>query len=134
MSALNIHCLTKNNHNFQIEKEKEIETITDTILHDLSSFSGSPRATREKLRDIVSDVAELGLEIAKLPFEIRSMSDLNYGGPFVADTMIDVDQEEGVVSETTTIILCYPLVKVTYDEMGKSVNTYLSKARVSCIH
>ena len=134
MSALTIHCLTKDNHNFQIRKEKEIETITDAILHDLSPFSGSPRATREKLRDIVSDVAELGLEIAKLPFEIQSISGLNPGGPFVANTMIDVDQQEGVISETTTIILCYPLVKVTYDEMGKSVNTYLSKARVSCIH
>ena len=134
-SALTIHCLTKNNHNFQIKKEKEIETITDTILHDLSPFSGSPRATRGKLRDIVSDVAELGLEIAKLPFEVRSISDLNPGGPFVADMMIDVDQEEGVISGTTTIILSYPLVKVTYDEMGKSVHssTYLSKALVSCI-
>ena len=135
-SALTIHCLIKNNHNFQIEKEKEIETITDTLLHDLSSFNGSPRATREKLRDIVSDVAELGLEIAKLPFKFRSISDLKLGGPFVANMMIDVDQEEGMISETTTIILCYPLVKVTYDEMGKSVNpsTYISKARVSCIH
>ena len=80
-------------------------------------------------------MAELGLEIAKLPFEVRSMSGLNPGETFVADTMIDVDQEEGAISETTTIILCYPLVKVTYDEMGKSTNpsTYLSKARVSCI-
>ena len=135
-SALTIHCLTKDNHNFQIKKEKEIETITDTLLHDLSSFNGSPRATRQKLRHVVSDVAELGLEIAKLPFEVRSISDLDPGGPFVANMMKDVDQQEGVISETTTIILCYPLVKVTYDEMGKSVNpsTYLSKALVSCIH
>ena len=135
-SALTIYYLTKDNHNFQIKKEKEIETITDTILHDLSSFNGSPRATRERLRDIVSDVADLGLEIAKHPFEFRSVSDLDPGGPFVANMMKDVDQEEGVISETTTIILCYPLVKVKYDEMGKSTNpsTYLSKARVSCIH
>ena len=134
-NALTIHCLTKDNHNFQIKKEKEIEIITDTILYDLSSFCGSPRATREKLRDIVSDVADLGLEIAKLPFEVQFGSDLNPGGPFVADMMTDVDQEEGVVSETTTIILCYPLVKVTYDEIGKSVHPsiYLSKALVSCI-
>ena len=81
-------------------------------------------------------MADLGLEIAKLPFKVQFGPGPRPGGPFVADKMKDVDQEEGVISETTTIILSYPLVKVTYDEMGKSINpsTYLSKGLVSCIH
>lgn len=108
------------------------------VLDDLSPFGGSARATREKLREIVSDVAELGLEIARLPFEIRPILDLKPGQPFVADMMKAVDleeEEEDMISRQTTIILSYPWVKVTYDQMGNSVyqNTYLCKARVSCI-
>lgn len=134
-SALTIHRLTKDNQNLQMEREKDIDAVTDMVLHDLSSFSGSPRATREKLRDIVSKVADLGLELAKLPFEIRPMTELNPGDPFVADMMKDMDPEEEDVSGMTTIILSYPWVKVTYDETGKSIyqSTYLCKARVSCI-
>ena len=135
-SALTIHHLTKNNHNFQLEKEKDIDSTTDRVLHHVSSFSGSPRATREKLREIVSDVAELGLEIARLPFEIWPLISLMPGDPFVTDTMKEVDPEEVEVnSRKTTIILSYPWVKVTYDEAGKCVypGTYLCKARVSCI-
>ena len=134
-SALTIHRLTKDNNNLQVEKEKDIDAITDTVLHNLSPFGGSARATREKLREIVSNVAELGLEMARLPFEIRPLSDLKPGEPFVAEMMKDVDPEEEEVSGKTTIILAYPWVKVTYDETGKGVvqNTYLSKARVSCI-
>lgn len=133
---LTINHLTKDNDNLQIEKEKDIDAITNRILHHVSPFSGSPRATREKLREIVSDVAELGLEIARFPFEIRPILDLKPGDPFVPDMMKEVDPEETeVVSRKTTIILSYPWVKVTYDEMGKSVcpKTYLVKARVSCI-
>lgn len=135
-SALTIHRLTKDNQNLHLEKEKEIDAMTDMVLVDLSSFSGSTRATREKLRDIISKVAELGLELARLPFEIRPITDLNPGNPFVEDMMIDMDPEDEDISEMTTIILSYPWVKVTYDETGKGVvyqNTYLCKARVSCI-
>lgn len=80
-------------------------------------------------------MAELGLEIARLPFEIRPILDLKPGEPFVANMMKDLDPEEGEVSGKTAIILSYPWVKVTYDETGKSVfpSNYLSKARVSCI-
>ena len=136
-SALTIHRLTKDNRDLQIEKEKDIENITNTLLHELSSFGSSTRATPEKLKEIVSKVAELGLELARLPFEIRPITDLNPGGDFVADMMKDVDPDEEAVSAKTTIILSYPWVKVTYDETGKGVvyqNTYLCKARVSCIH
>ena len=137
---MTIHRLTKNNQKFQVEKEKDIDTTTDMLLHDLAPFGdtapGNDGATRQKLREIVSNVAELGLEIARLPFEIRPIEDLKPGGPFVEDMMTDVDpDEEETISRKTTIILSHPWVKVTYDEMGNGVlpSTYLSKARVSCI-
>ena len=84
------------------------------------------------MREIVSEVAELGLEIAKLPFEILPIACLRLGDPFNPDMMEDVDPEEA--AGNATIILSYPWVKVKYDEMGRSVypSTYLSKARVSC--
>ena len=134
-SALTVHRLTKENDNLPVEKEKDIDTITDTVLQDLSPFGGSARATREKLREIVSNVAELGLEMARLPFEIRPLLDLKPGEPFTEDMMKDMDPEEDEVSGKTTIILSYPWVKVAYDGAGKGVlqSTYLSKARVSCI-
>ena len=80
-------------------------------------------------------MAELGLELARLPYQIRPKIDLKPGVPFDADMMKDVDPEEEEVSGKTTIILSYPWEKVSYDEMGKSVtqSTYLVKARVSCI-
>ena len=156
----------------------------------LSPLNGSTRATRQKLRVIVSNVADLGLEIARLPYEILPLSGLKPGGPFVTDMMKDVDLEEKEEEENeedeeedeedededqddddndeeedddddddddddgdddddeeeeeeeekekketprnTTIILSYPWVRVTYDQMGKSIYQ-LSKARVSCI-
>lgn len=125
----------KDNPDFLIEKEKDISIITDMLLQDLSPFGGSARATREKLRDIVTDVAELGLEIARLPFQIRPI-DLKPGDLFVADMMKEVDPEEAErVLRKTTIILSYPWVKVKYNEMGKSSypGTPLIKARVSCV-
>ena len=72
-SALTIHHLTKDNPSLLIQKEMDIDTTTDLVLHYLSPFSGSAQATRGKLRKIVSDVAKLGLNIAKLPFEIRPL-------------------------------------------------------------
>ena len=118
-----------------MEKDKDIDDITNMLLEDLSFIRGSPRATPEKLREIVSKVAELGLELARLPFEIRPEFNLYPGDPFVADMMKNVDPEEGDVSRNTTIILSYPWIKVTYDETGKGISqsTYLCKARVSCI-
>ena len=141
-STLTIRNLTENNLYLQFETEKDIDSVTDMVLEDISPFGGSARATREKLREIVSNVAELGLELARLPYEIRPISTLKPGAPFVADMMKIVDLEEAEVDEAgepvsrkTTIILSYPWVRVTYDKMGKSVyqNTYLCKARVSCI-
>ena len=134
--ALTIHNLTKDNQSFQAQREKDIEAITDILFAEISLFGDSTLATREQLRQIVSDVAELGLEIAKLPFEILPISGLRPGGLFKADMMQDVDpQEEEVISPKTTIIISFPWVKVTYDEMGGRVyqSTYLNKARVSCI-
>ena len=138
-SALTIHNLTKNNKNLRTVMEKDIDAITDMLLSDLSpfcDFTKSTLDTRVPLREIVSDVAELGLEIAKLPFEIWPISNLEPGGPFKADMMEDVDpEEEEAIPERTTIIISFPWVKVTYDETGRRVYqpTYLSKARVSCI-
>ena len=125
----------KDNPNFLIEREKDISLITDQLVQYLSPFGGSARATREKLREIVTDVAELGLEIASSPFEIRPI-DLKPGGLFVADIMKEVDPEEtGRVPRRTTIILSYPWVKVKYNEVGKGVfpGTPLVKGRVSCV-
>ena len=105
------------------------------LLVDVSPFRGSPLATPEKLREIVSDMAELGLEIGRLPFEIRPTFNLKPGDAFVGDMMTDVDQEgEEMIPGKITIILSYPWVKVTYDKMGMKVPPiYLCKARVSCI-
>jgi len=136
-STLTIRNITRNNPDLQMEKELDIDAVTDLVLEDISPFGGNARATREKLREIVSNVADLGFEIAKLPFEIRPI-DLKPGVPFAANMMKSVDleeEEEDMTSKRTTIILSYPWVKVTYDETGKGVyqRTYLSKAAVSCI-
>lgn len=71
----------------QTEKEKDIDTTIDRLLDNLSLFYGSARATWGTLREIVSDMAELGLEIAKLPFKIQPILELKLGDSFVADMM-----------------------------------------------
>lgn len=71
----------------QTEKEKDIDTTIDRLLNNLSLFYGSARATRGKPREIVSDVAELGLEFEKLPFKIQPILDFKPRDPFVADMM-----------------------------------------------
>lgn len=106
------------------------------LLTEISPFGGSTLATREQLRQIVSDVAEFGLEIAKLPFEIWPKSNLPPGRKFDADTMQDVDPPvDWAISHWTTIIVSFPWVKGSYNEWGRRdyKTTYLNKARVSCI-
>ena len=137
-SALTIHNLTKNDENLRTEREKDIDAITDMLLSDLSPFGGSTEstlATREQLRQIVCNVAELGLEIAKLPFEIWPEK-LTPGGSFEMDTMQNVDPQVGLARyHRTTIIVSFPWVKAKYYESGTKMfdRTYLNKARVSCI-
>ena len=67
------------------------------LLTEISPFGGSTLATREQPRQIVSDVAELGLEIAKHPFQIRP-TNLTPGGSFEVDTMQNVDPQVGLAT------------------------------------
>ena len=107
------------------------------LLTEISPLGGSTLATRGQLRQIVSDVAELGLEIAKLPFAIWPDIHLLWPGvKFKAETMQDVDPpKDWAISHWTTIIVSFPWVKQSYDECGAKNygTTYLTKARVSCI-
>ena len=132
--ARTIHILTNNNQRFLAEREKNIDSITDMLLTEISPFGGSTLTTREQLRQIVSYVAELGLEIAKHPFQIRP-TNLTPGESFEVGTMQNVDPQVGLARyHRTTIIVSFPWLKATYHERGMTdYTTCLNKARVSCI-
>ena len=86
----------------------------------------------------MSKVANIGIELAQLPFGVFPLT-LPPGTLSDHQAMVDVDEEEMDEDRTpkkTTIILSPPWTKVIYTEEGKEVlhkSNVLCKAQVSCL-
>ncbi|KAF8470615.1 hypothetical protein BDZ91DRAFT_718519 [Kalaharituber pfeilii] len=142
--ALTVHRLTNNNENFLQSQQLEINELTDSLHEALEPLcSSSPKATKQGLRDIVNRVAHLSLEVSKLPFLLTHNS-IDPGNEIDTNYMEDVDIDcEGVGEQgdheahcKTTIVLCAPWAKTTFDAEGKYERkfTLLSKGYVSSLH
>ena len=122
---------------FLQKQEEEISALTDRIYELVAPWGEFKRATKQGIKEIVTKVAKLGLEMAQLPFSIQPMIREVYPGvAFDQGFMEDVEGIEDLVLTTATIILSYPWIKVTFDDNGNQVPHLvkpLSKARISCL-
>ncbi|KAF8470622.1 hypothetical protein BDZ91DRAFT_544878 [Kalaharituber pfeilii] len=137
--ALSIHLLTKNSDQFEERQSDEVDNLTLDIHDRLMDVGISDRdSLKVQLRDIVLRAAQLGWEVARLPFRIQALS-IPPGSKFNASCMEEVENpsdELEIKEAVVKAVMFPPIVKVAFDAEGKVVGNsdfqVLVKARVWC--
>ena len=146
-NALSIYLLTKDNEAFQANRENEVDKINNHLREQLILVGAPGLTTFLELRQIVWRAADIGLQIAQLPFTITPL-DLPPGIPFQQKffEVIDIDDDVGpeeleLLAVPVGLVLFPPVVKLEFDSEGKKMDlegthvaqaTVISKGRAVC--
>ncbi|RPB27242.1 hypothetical protein L211DRAFT_866109 [Terfezia boudieri ATCC MYA-4762] len=145
-NALSIHLLTKDIETFQASRESDVDALSTKLSKWLEPLGAPGATTFDELHQIVSHAANIGLQIAKLPFRIHPL-EIPPGMPFQQRLFEDVigddigPQELEIASVPISLVLFPPVVKLEFDSEGKMMNleaihagqdTVISKGRVVC--
>ncbi|KAF8456974.1 hypothetical protein BGX38DRAFT_891726 [Terfezia claveryi] len=145
-NALSIHLLTKDIETFQASREPQVDALNIKLSKQLMPVGAPGMTTFHELHQIVLRAADIGLQIAKLPFNIVPL-DISPGIPFQQrffEDVIDDDvgpEELELASVPISLVLFPPVVKLEFDSEGKVMNleaiyagqgTVISKGRVVC--
>lgn len=146
-NALSIHLLTKDNKTFQASRETRADEIIETLGQQLTPVGASGMASFHELRRIVLHAADIGLQVAKLPFTLSLLEALP-GWPFQQKFFEDVDIGDDIGpdgleldSVPISLVLFPPVVKLEFDSEGNLMileprnvaqATVISKGRVVC--
>ncbi|KAF8421672.1 hypothetical protein EV426DRAFT_608669 [Tirmania nivea] len=141
-NALSIYLLTKDNETFQANREMHVSEVSEGLMQQLTPLGAPGRATLAELRQIVLRAADIGLQVAQLPFGIRPFQ-AQPGMLFQQKFYEGVDnsdlepEELELLSVPIDLVLFPPVVKLQFDSEGKRMNdlgqaTVISKGRVIC--
>jgi len=145
-NALSIHLLTKDNEAFQASREEKVDEHNKNLSEQLTLLGAPGLTSFSELRQIVRRAADIGLQIAQLPFTIQPW-EVPPGVPFQHKLFEDVENSDDLPEELellatpVALVLTPTIVKLEFDSEGRKVHygatevanaVIISKARVVC--
>lgn len=124
-NALSIHLLTKDNTAFKYSREVEVDKVIENLRKHLEPLGAPGLTTFSELRRIVLHAADIGLQIAQLPFSIVPW-EVQLGTLFKQKFFEDIDDLGFEVLELRKapieLVVFPPIVKLQFDSGGKMMD------------